>query len=164
MKKILTFIAIAIVSVGYSQSEVKKAKLYEGTIIKAALTKDLKGGSVETGQQIEFILAEPIIIGDKVICQKGARIVGTITEARSSGILGRKGKLAFDINFLYMPSGQVIVLKSDNNSKKLNSSTAVVVASAVIFAPVALFIPGKGAKYVAGTTFDAFVEKDTFID
>ncbi len=172
MKKIITMLAIAIYSIGFSQTETKttvavnevsKPKLYEGTKVQASLVKDLKGGNVNVGEQIDFLLSEPIILGDRVICQKGAKILGTVTEARSSGVLGRKGKLAFSIDFLYMPSGQVIALRSQNN-KRLNGSGVAVVAGAILLTPLSLLIPGKGAKFKEGTVFECFVDKDTFID
>ena len=165
MKKIIiAVLLVANVCFGQnSTTEVQKAKLYQGTMIKCALNNTLKGGSTEVGKQVDLTLAEPIIIGDKVIVQKGAKILGSITDARSSGILGRKGKLAFSIDYLYMPNGQVIQLTSQNE-KRLNGSGAAVVVTAVLVAPVALFIVGKGAKYESGTVFDAFIAKDTFID
>lgn len=171
MKKILTVVVFAISTIAICQTEVKtevktevqKPKIYEGTIIKATLTKELRGGDVNVGTQVDFILAEPIIIGDRVIVQKGAKILGAITEARSSGVLGRKGKLAFSIDFLYMPSGQVVALRSQQN-KQLNGSGTAVVVGAVLLTPLSLLIPGKGAKFAAGTVFDCYVQKDTFID
>ena len=164
MKKIIiALLLIANASFAQTAPEASKGKLYQGTLIKCALTNTLKGGSTEVGKQVDLTLSEPIIIGDRVVVQKGAKIVGSVTDARSSGVLGRKGKLAFSIDYLYLPSGQVIALTSQNE-KRLNGSGAAVVVGAVLVAPVALFIVGKGAKYEAGTVFDAFVSKETIID
>lgn len=115
------------------------------------------------GTQVDFVLAEPIIIGDRVIVQKGAKILGAITEVLSRGVIGRKRNLAFSIDFLYMPSGQVIALRSQKNNQ-LNGSGVAVVAGAVLLTPLSLLIPGKGVKFKEGTTFDCYVQKDTFIE
>lgn len=138
-----------------------KTLLYEGSLVKCAIKNTIKGGSVNVGDRIDFELAEPLIQGDKVVCQAGAKIIGAVTEARSSGVLGRKGKLAFSIDYLYLPSGQIIKLQSQN-SKRLNGSGVTVAALAVIN-PLGLLIPGKGAKFEAGTKFDAFVAENTEI-
>jgi hypothetical protein len=83
----------------------KKIVLSEGTLVKAALKNEIRGGKMQVGNQIEFTLAQPIVVGDQVVVGPGAKILGTVTEARASGVLGRKGKLAFDIEYLYLDNG-----------------------------------------------------------
>jgi hypothetical protein len=61
-----------------------------------------------------------------------------------------------------LDGGQIVKL-SGQNSKKLNGSGAIVATTAVLLTPLALFIPGKGAKFEAGTVFDAYVARDTEI-
>jgi hypothetical protein len=107
-------------------------------------------------------LKEPIVVGDQVVVSPGAKILGSVTEARSSGVLGRKGKLAFDIEFLYLDSGQVVKL-TGKSAKNLKGSGAIVAATAVVLTPLGLLIPGKGAKFEAGTIVDAYIAKDTEI-
>ncbi|GEM_PF-2209234 len=138
----------------------KKIVLSEGTLVKAALKNEIRGGKMQVGNQIEFSLAQPIVVGDQVVVSPGAKILGTVTEARSSGVLGRKGKLAFDIEYLYLNNGQVVKL-SGQNAKNLKGSGVAVAATAVVLTPLGLLIPGKGAKFEAGTVFDAYVAKDT---
>ena len=141
------------------QSKSKKIILPEGTLVKAALKNEIRGGKMQVGNQIEFTLNQPLVIGDQVVVPQGAKILGSVTEARASGVLGRKGKLAFDIEYLYLDNGQVVKL-SGQNAKNLKGSGAVVAATAVVLTPLGLLIPGKGAKFEAGTVFDAYVAKD----
>ena len=142
------------------QSKSKKIILPEGTLVKAALKNEIRGGKMQVGNQIEFTLNQPLVIGDLVVVPQGAKILGSVTEARASGVLGRKGKLAFDIEYLYLDNGQVIKL-SGQSAKNLKGSGAIVAATAVVITPLGLLIPGKGAKFEAGTVFDAYVAKDT---
>jgi hypothetical protein len=142
------------------QSKSKKIILPEGTLVKAALKNEIRGGKMQVGNQIEFTLNQPLVIGDQVVVPQGAKILGSVTEARASGVLGRKGKLAFDIEYLYLDNGQVIKL-SGQSAKNLKGSGAIVAATAVVITPLGLLIPGKGAKFEAGTVFDAYVAKDT---
>lgn len=83
------------------QKTSQKIIISEGTLVKAALKNEIRGGSMKIGDQIEFILNQPIVVGDQVVIAPGAKIIGTINEARASGVLGRKGKLGFTIDYLY---------------------------------------------------------------
>lgn len=174
MRKIFISFALLVTTLAIAQSQEtttstvensvnsKKIILSEGTLIKASLKNELRGGSLQVGNQIEFTLAQPIVIGDQVVVGPGAKILGTVTEARASGVLGRKGKLAFDIEYLYLDSGQVVKL-TGQSAKNLKGSGAIVAATAVLVTPLGLLIPGKGAKFEAGTVFDAYIAKDTEI-
>ena len=113
------------------QSKSKKIILPEGTLVKAALKNEIRGGKMQVGNQIEFTLNQPLVIGDQVVVPQGAKILGSVTEARASGVLGRKGKLAFDIEYLYLDNGQVIKL-SGQSAKNLKGSGAIVAATAVV--------------------------------
>jgi hypothetical protein len=104
-------------------------------------------------------LAEPIIINDKIVVAKGAKITGTVTEAEKAKALGKKGKLSFSIDYLYLSNGQVIKLRS-SVKKNINGSGAAVAAGAILLSPVALLFNGKQAKYSEGEVFTAYVDKD----
>ncbi|SNV32149.1 Uncharacterised protein [Chryseobacterium taklimakanense] len=172
MKKIFIPFAILFATLTFAQTQTEsqtqnieqtttsKTILPEGTLVKAALKNEIRGGKMQVGNQIEFILNQPLVIADQVVVPQGAKILGSVTEARASGVLGRKGKLAFDIEYLYLDNGQVVKL-TGQSAKNLKSSAAVAVASAVVLTPLGLLIPGKGAKFEAGTVFDAYVAKDT---
>ena len=139
-----------------------KKTIEEGTLIKAALKHDIRGGELRIGDQIEFELAQPIVSNNMVIVNNGAKIMGTVTEARGNGVLGRKGKLAFSIDYLYLSTGQVGKLRGQS-AKNLNGSGAIVAATAVLVTPLGLLIPGKSAKFKAGTQFDAYIDKTVVI-
>jgi hypothetical protein len=158
MKKIITLTMLIIMGIASSQTAQTVQELYEGTMVKARLRETIKGGSVEVGQKIDFELADPIIVGDRVVVKPGAKISGSITEARSSGVLGRKGKLEFKIEYLYLDNGQVVKLTS-NQKSNLKGDGLLVASAAILVAPVALFIVGKGAKFEAGKVFDCYVSE-----
>lgn len=175
MKKIILCAAILLSGLcGYAQetasntvaaSPVAKlsTSLPEGTVIKVSLSQDLNGKKLEVGQKINFLTNENVIVGDRVLVKEGLKVTGTITEAASSGMLAKRGKLAFSIDYLYLENGKVVKLTS-NVKKEVKSSTGVVVASAVLLSPLALFIGGKNAKYEKGELFEAYVDETTAID
>ncbi|AZI20835.1 hypothetical protein [Chryseobacterium taklimakanense] len=171
MKKIFIPFAILFATMTFAQTQIestttnveqttaKKIILPEGTLVKASLKNEIRGGKMQVGNQIEFTLNQPLVIADQVVVPQGAKILGSVTEARSSGVLGRKGKLAFDIEYLYLDNGQVVKL-TGQSAKNLKGS-GVIVGVAAAINPLGLLIPGKGAKFEAGTVFDAYVAKDT---
>ncbi len=131
----------------------------EGTVVKVSLNEDLSGKEVSVGQKINFTTTEDLIQGNFIVLKKGLKVVGTITEAAKSKGLGKKGKLAFSIDYLYLDNGKVIKLRS-NVTKNLNGSGGLVVASAVLLSPLALFVHGKNAKYEKGEVFEAYVDEN----
>lgn len=158
MKKL--FVAILFIPVLLiAQTDSTSNILQEGTIIKAALTQNISGKEVSVGQTVDFELSENIILNDKVVIPKGAKITGSVTEAQRSKALGKKGKLAFSIDYLYLKNGKVIKLRSQVE-KNLKGSGAAVAAGAILLSPVALLFNGKNAKYEKGEVFTAYIDKD----
>lgn len=162
MKKIILLL-VAVVSLSTTaqeSTETKTVTIPEGSIIKISLDKDISGKEVNAGDQINFTSVNDIIIDGFVVIASGKKVVGTVTEAAKSKGLGKKGKLSFSIDYLYLDNGKVIKLRNEV-SKNLNGSGGVVVATSVLLTPLALFIKGKNAKYPKGTQFEAFVNENT---
>lgn len=160
MKKLL--LAILFVSFVSFGQETQRFTLQEGTVVKLSLDKDINGKYLNAGDKIEFTLNEDIIQGNYVVLKKGLKAIGTVKEAAKSKGLGKKGKLTFSIDYLYLADGKVIKLRNEV-TKNLNGSGGVVAASAVLLTPLALFIKGKNAKYPKGTVFDAYIDENTEI-
>lgn len=171
MKKVILGIAIVLSTVSFAQTtptvtptapEVVKPAivLQQGTQIKCVLMQDLNGKNLEKGETINFELSDNIIINDFVAVPKGAKITGTVTEADESHSLGKKGKLSFNIDYLYLASGKIVKLKGEI-TKKLGGSGVAVATTAILLSPAALLFAGKNAKYKKGEIFDAVIDKET---
>jgi len=160
MKTLFIALVLLIPEFIFAQADTTSVTLQEGTIIKAALTKDISGKEVSIGQSIDFELYETVIFNDKILIHKGAKITGSVTEAQRSKALGKKGKLAFGIDYLYLSNGKVIKLRSQVE-KNLKGSGAAVAAGAILLSPLALLFNGKNAKYEKGEVFTAYVDKET---
>lgn len=168
MKKLLLgtlFLACSISTSAQEVQEVKKVEekqtfnLQEGTVVKLSLDNDINGKYLNAGDKINFTLNEDIIQGNYVVLKKGLKAIGTVKEAAKSKGLGKKGKLTFTIDYLYLNDGKVIKLRNEV-TKNLNGSGGVVAAGAVVLTPLALFIKGKNAKYEKGTVFEAFIDEN----
>lgn len=162
MKKL--FFALLFISIGaLAQEEKKSFVLDEGTVIKISIDNDVNGKYLKAGDKINFTTTEDIIQGNYIVLHKGLKVIGTVTEAAKSKGLGKKGKLSFSIDYLYLTDGKVVKLRNDV-SKNLSGSGGVVAATSIVLTPLALFIHGKNAKYKKGDLFEAFVAEKTVIN
>jgi hypothetical protein len=160
MKKLLIGLLLNLPYLVMAQNDSLGLILQEGSIVKVALTKDINGKEVNVGQIVDFELSEDVIIDGKIAIAKGAKVTGLVTEAERSKALGKKGKLAFSIDYLYLTNGKVVKLRSQVE-KNLKGSGAAVAAGAVLLSPFALLFNGKNAKYKKGEVFTAYVDKET---
>jgi len=144
------------------QNEIKKDSIItipEGTVIETELIKNINGRDLKIGDVIEFMLSKPIIMNNIELVPYGQKILGTVTDAKGSRMLGKKGKLEFTIDYLYLNDGNVIKLSS-TQKKNLEGSGIAVAATSVILTPFALLIHGKNAKFKKGDKFNCFIKED----
>ncbi len=137
-----------------------KITLDEGTLVKCRLSEDISGKTLDVGDKIVFFLDEDITKNGVVVVVRGAKIIGTVTEAKGSRMLGKKGKLSFTIDYLYVNDSKVIKLRSQV-SRNLKGSGVAVAAGAVLFTPFTLLFNGKNAKYEKNTIFESYVNETT---
>jgi hypothetical protein len=161
MKKILLILCI-LPMFAFSQNQTStqtKVTLYEGTEVSAKCLTELKGSQLKNGDNINFELAKPIIINDKEVVRAGLHIIGTVINSSASGAFGKKGKLEFSIDYMYLPDGRPVKLRNTvaAQTKGRGVETALI---SVVISPLGLFIHGQQAKFEAGTTFKAFIDHD----
>ena len=158
MKKILLVLSICLPSLLMAQDSAKH-RLYEGTIVTIQLLQDLSSNNANEGDILEFETTEPIIVGDKVLVHKGAKVTGKVTESAKRQGMGKAGKLNFTIDYLTLPTGQIVKLTSEQKANG-KSTTGAAVAQAVLLTPLFLLKKGKDVKFEKGHIFKAFVQND----
>jgi ribosomal protein L21 len=161
MKKILLILSICLPSLLMAQDSARN-RLYEGTIVTIQLMQDLSSKNANEGDILEFETTEPIIVGDKVLVHKGAKVTGKVTESARRKGMGKAGKLNFTIDYLTLPGGKIIKLTSEQKVDGKNT-TGAAVAQAVLLTPLFLLKKGKDVKFEKGHIFKAFIEKDVEI-
>ena len=162
MKKLFFLATLIIPSILFAQDSTKTITISEGTIISLQLLQEINSKSANVGDILEFETNEPVIIGDRVIIQKGTKAYGKVTEAAPRKIGGKAGKLNFTIDYLNLPSGKIIKLSSEQRGNGKNK-TGAAVAEAILLTPFFLLKKGKNIKFEKGQIFKAFVEKDAEI-
>jgi hypothetical protein len=123
------------------------------------LLQEISSKTANVGDVLEFETIEPVIVGDRVLVQKGAKVTGKITEAERRKGMGKAGVLNFTIDYLNLPSGKIIKLTGEQKGQGKNK-TGAAVAEAVLLTPLFLLKKGKNITFEKGQIFKAFVEKD----
>jgi len=162
----------------------KGVGLKEGTPVLLRLTQPITSAAAEKGQLVSFEVVEDVKIGNTVIIARGALAVGTVVEARSRRIFGRKGQMSLRLDYAHAVDGSRVSLRSDggkilkikqqvenseNSGVNLSGLIGVTaMASGMSAAPVAL-VPGlllrkgKNVGVARGQLFNAYVEGPSLV-
>ena len=136
-------------------------KVTEGTVVRLRLLEKLDTGSnLEVGSQINFEVADPVLVDDQVVIKPGARATGTITEASKAKWGGRKGKLDFTIDYIEAVDGQNIRVRSTSQGVKGKGNVGLMAAGAILVSPIAIALRGKNAVVDKGTEFSVYTDQD----
>jgi hypothetical protein len=137
----------------------------EGTVVRVRLLEKLDTGSnLEVGSQINFEVADPVLVDDEVVIKPGARATGTITEAVKAKWGGRKGKLDFTIDYVEAVDGQNIRVRSTAQGVKGKGNVGLMAAGAILVTPLAIALRGKNAVVDKGTEFSIYTDQDREIE
>ncbi len=66
-----------------------------GTGMEVTVDQTVSSKDSNSGDHFDASLAEPVVVGDKVVIPKGAKVIGTITDAKSAGRF--KGNAAISV-------------------------------------------------------------------
>jgi hypothetical protein len=131
-------------------------KLPDGEKLRLMLAEDISSATANVGDRITFTVAEEFKVGDVVLISKGAQAVGSITEAKKKGMLGRGGKLNMQMEHVKSVDNQNIRIRA-TAAREGDDQTGKTVAVFVLAGPFAVLVKGKdivvhkGAEYAAYT-------------
>jgi hypothetical protein len=133
-----------------------KVSLKEGTEIKLRFADDLSSKTASEGDPVNLILDEDIKIGNVVVAKSGCKAVGTITNAKKAGMMGKAGELNMRLEHLTVGDDKVRLRGSKGKEGQGKEGTAV--ALTVLFGPIGLIKHGKNVEVKAGTPLTAYVD------
>ena len=119
---------------------------------------------------MDFTVIEDVKVGDILVVPQGATAIGTVTEAKPKGRLGKSGKLSVNIDYVQLPTGDKVALHSVKGGKggsRTGAMTGAMVATGILFfpaAPLFLFMKGKNITIPKGTEITAYVAADTQLE
>jgi hypothetical protein len=192
MKKVLSLTLLCLIAItplsGFSQEKSKDKKqtaaaeapappkpmstfgLPEDTPIRLRLNRTISSGTEKVDDKVDFTVVEEVKVGETVVVPQGATAIGTVTEAKPKGRMGKSGKLNVNIDYVQLPTGDKVALHSVKGGKggsRTGAMTGAMVATGILFfpaAPLFLFMKGKNITIPKGTEITAYVAADTPLD
>src|SRR5215469_5923792 len=135
-----------------------KVVLKEGSEVKLKFADALSSKTANEGDPVNLILDEDIKVGDVVVAKAGAKAVGTVTNAKKAGMMGKAGELNMRLEYLKIGDDRVKI--RGNKGKEGDGKEGTAVALTVLFGPIGLIKHGKNVEVKAGTPLTAYVDDD----
>ena len=79
--------------------------LPEGSVVHARLVTPLSSATSRKGQDIEAVLSQPLMDGDRLILPQGSRLKGTVKQAQPARRMKKNGQLRIAFSELVPPDG-----------------------------------------------------------
>src|ERR1700681_4017475 len=79
--------------------------LPEGSVVHARLVTPLSSATSHKGQDIEAVLSQPLMDGDRLILPQGSRLKGTVKQAQPARRMKKNGQLRIAFSELVPPDG-----------------------------------------------------------
>lgn len=140
------------------ETSASKVTLKEGTEVKLKFADNLSSKTANEGDPVNLILDEDIKVGDVVVAKAGCKAVGTVTNAKKAGMMGKAGELNMRLEHLKVDDNRVKLRGSKGKEGAGKEGTAV--ALTVLFGPIGLIKHGKNVDVKAGTPLTAYVDDD----
>jgi hypothetical protein len=135
-----------------------KCTLREGTEVPLKFTRELSSKTANEGDSVELTLDEDIKVGNTVVAKKGAQAVGTVSNAKKAGMMGKGGELNIQLVHLVVGDNRVHIRGA--KGREGDSKVGATVALTVLFGPIGLIKHGKNVEVPAGTPLMAYVDQD----
>lgn len=136
----------------------EKLVLKEGTDVKLKFAQELSSKTASEGDPVNFVLDEDLVVGNVTVAKAGAKAVGTVTNARKAGMMGKGGELNLRLERLKVGDNRVRL--RGTKGKEGDSKTGTAVALTVLFGPIGLIKHGKEIVVKEGTPLAAYVDED----
>lgn len=135
-----------------------KLVLKEGTDVKLTFAQDLSSKTAVDDDPVNLVLDEDLKVGDVTVAKAGAKAVGTVTNAKKAGMLGKGGELNLRLEYLIVGDSRMRLrgTKGKEGEGKVGSAVALT----VLFGPIGLIKHGKNVEIKEGTPLNAYVDQD----
>ncbi len=130
------------------------------TKIQLELLDPISSKKSKEGNTFRLRTVDNLMINDVIVIRKGEEVTGHITKARKNGLLGRKGRLEFNIPYVKTVNGIDVPVHGVVEAKGKSDGGAVAVAVAVTLVG-GLFMKGTNVYYQPGQMFEVQVAQDT---
>jgi hypothetical protein len=139
-----------------------KLVLKEGTDVKLKFVDNLSSKTAAEGDPVNLVLDEDLKVGEVIVVKAGAKAVGTVSNAKKAGMMGKAGEL--NMRLEHLTAGDQRVRLRGSKGKEGEGKEGATVALTVLFGPIGLIKHGKNVEIKAGTPLAAYVDQDASFD
>jgi hypothetical protein len=157
---------LALPAVSFSQTPPQQTILPQGTPVRMRMNRTVSSADAQLGDNVDFETLDDVKVGELVVIPKGSTAIATVTEAVHKRRMARGGKLAMNIDYLRLPSGERLPLRGVQNVSgggHTGAMTGGIVAAAIVFFPAApffLFMHGKDITIPKGHEVTVYTNTD----
>lgn len=144
--------------------------LHDGTPVKMRIGKTMSSADAKTGETVDFEVLDDVKVDDVVVIARGSTAMGTVTQGKPKGRMGKGGKLDITIDSVRLVSDEKVALRAVKETKgngKTGAMTGAIVASSILFFPAApffLLMKGKDITIPKGTEITAYINGEITLD
>jgi hypothetical protein len=135
-----------------------KLVLKEGTDVKLKFAQELSSKTAVDDDPVNLVLDEDLKVGDVTVAKTGAKAVGTVTNAKKAGMMGKGGELNLRLEYVVVGDSRMRIRGTKGREGEGKVGTAV--ALTVLFGPIGLIKHGKNVEIKVGTPLNAYVDQD----
>jgi hypothetical protein len=140
-----------------TSAEPAKVNLKEGTDVNLKLAQALSSKTATTGDSVELVLDQDLIVDNALVAKKGARAVATVSNAKKAGMAGKGGEL--NLRLEYLKAGDTRVKLRGTQAKNGDNKTGATVGLVLAFGVLGFMKHGKQAEVKEGTPVKAYVDE-----
>lgn len=143
---------------GAPAAQPAKLVLKEGMDVKLKFADALTSKTAVEGDPVNLVLDEDMKLGDLTVVKAGAKAVGTITNAKKAGMMGKPGELNMRLEYLVCGDSRMKI--RGTKAREGEGKEGAAVALTVLFGPIGLIKHGKNVEIKPGTPLLAYVDQD----
>jgi hypothetical protein len=128
-----------------------------GTEIAVTVDQAVSSKTNNSGDHFDASIAEPVVVGDKVVIPKGAKAVGTVTDAKSAGRFKGNAAITVTLSSVTVGGKEYQVKTSDvtESSSGRGTRTAVGAGGGAVVGALVGALAGKGKGAAIGAAAGA---------
>lgn len=137
-------------------------KVPEGTLVTIHPKVEISTADVKTGDTVEFVTSQPLVVDGKTVVAEGAVVKGTVLLARESGKANKGGELVLGLDRVATVDGKSMDLRL-SSAEKGSSNRAISFGVSRVVPLVGLAVSGRQAVVPVDQEFLVGVSRDSLV-
>jgi hypothetical protein len=142
--------AARVAAASHPAAPVEELILPNQMAVHLKLGRTLSSETAKVGEEVNFEVAESVIVRGRTVIEKGAPAAGAVTEAEPRGRMGKAGKLNVSVNSVKLANGENLPLRSFGINSSSEQKSGISLPK----------LHGKEATLAQGMEMTAYVDGD----